>query len=232
MIFLIHGNNLEKTRDQILKIKQKLQNGNTLEFNIENLSQTTLITTLGSQDIFSSKPLVIVDITKSTAGEKNLLNILVQHESQNQIILWATKELPKNNIFLKELNLKTKKSIFLNKEEIKSNVFKFVDYVIEKDEKKAFEELKALEETEDPIYLLAMLVYGYRNLLIYITDSKLMETTPPFVRSKLKKQAAMYTLDMLLKIYELLYNLDLKVKTGKVKAEFVLPYTIKKIMLI
>lgn len=232
MIFLIHGNNLAKTREQIIKIQQKINNDNKVEFNIEDISESILKTTLVSQDIFSTTPIIIIDITKSKAEHRNILTILMQYETQNQIILWATKELPKNNIFLKELSTKNKKSIFLNKEEIKGNVFKFVDYVIEKKEKDAFNELKSLEQNEDPIYLLAMIVYGFRNLIINATNSKLINSIPPFIKYKLKKQSEIYSFDQLLEIYNFLYELDLKTKTGQVKSDFIIPYTIKKIMLI
>ncbi len=113
--------------------------------------------------------------------------------------------------------------------EIKSNIFNLIDAIASKNLPKAYQELyRLLNSGENEIYILTMIVYQFRNLLI-VKD--LIERSPnidrwqiakkagmhPFVAEKTLYQVKNFTLEKLKSIYRNLLDFDYKIKTGKIE---------------
>ncbi len=115
----------------------------------------------------------------------------------------------------------------LVKPQIESNVFNLIDNISAKNRKKSLFELhQLLEGGQNELYILSMIVYQFRNLLI-VRDFLERGTTSqwdmakkaglhPFVAGKTLAQAKNYTLDDLKTIYALLLEYDIKMKTGQI----------------
>ena len=127
----------------------------------------------------------------------------------------------------------------LVKPEIDNNIFKTIDAIALKNKKKALELLhKHLEKGESPLYLLSMINFQFRNLLMI--KELVEENQPyysilrktqlkPFVVGKSYQQAQRFGLPELKKIYRKIFQADLDIKTGKMKAETALDLLIVEI---
>jgi len=124
--------------------------------------------------------------------------------------------------------------------EIKSDIFKLIDAIGAKNFRAAISEYeKLLKAGENELYILSMIVYQFRNLLI-VKD--LIERSPridrwqiakktglhPFVVQKTLYQIKNFTLDKLKEIYGALLDFDVAIKTGKMEGKTALVLAIAK----
>jgi len=89
---------------------------------------------------------------------------------------------------------------------------------------------KHIERGDSPFYILTMINFQFRNLLLVkdLEAKSLSEITSilkpmhPFVVKKSLSLAKKFTIQELEKIYVKLFQMDLAVKTGKIKPEMAL----------
>ncbi|MDO8436328.1 MAG: DNA polymerase III subunit delta [bacterium] len=117
----------------------------------------------------------------------------------------------------------------LVKPKIEADVFKTIDAIAQKNKKQAFSFLhKHLEKGDSPLYLLSMINFQFRNLLI--VKDFIEKNTPyysiaqksklhPFVVKKSYEQSKKFSFLELKKIYQKILEVDLSIKTGKVAPE-------------
>ena len=112
---------------------------------------------------------------------------------------------------------------------IETDIFKTIDAIAVKNKKKALELVKKhLEKGDSPSYILAMINYQFRNLLVikdlilrgknrnYIRKATNLH---PFVIEKTLKLAKRFQFEELKKIHQRIFQTDLKIKTGKITPE-------------
>ena len=131
----------------------------------------------------------------------------------------------------KNKTIKEKDVELLVKPEIEAAIFKTIDAIAAKDKKTALNLLyKHLEKGDSPFYLLTMINFQFRNLLL-VKDFETMslpkitaalKSMHPFVVRKSLWLAEKFTMQELEKIYVKLFQMDLAVKTGKIKPEMAL----------
>ncbi len=127
----------------------------------------------------------------------------------------------------------------LVKAKIETDIFKTIDAIASKDKKTALRLLhKHLEKGDNPLYLLSMINYQFRNLLI-VKD--LMEKQKPyysilkeaklhpFVVQKCLQQAQRFRLEELKKIFHKIFQIDVDIKTGRIDPETALDLLITEI---
>ena len=115
---------------------------------------------------------------------------------------------------------------------IEIDIFKTINALAQKNRKQALKLLhKHLEKGDSPLYLLSMINYQFRNLLIVkelIENCQTYNTIlrksglHPFVAKKSFFQSQKFTLEELKKIYQKIFQVDLDMKTGKIKPELAL----------
>ena len=95
-----------------------------------------------------------------------------------------------------------------------------------------------LEKGDHPLYLLSMINYQFRNLLIIkdlieknIPYYSILKITKmhPFVVKKTYEQASKFTFQELKKIYQRIFQIDLSIKTGKIDPTTALDFLIVSI---
>ncbi len=140
-----------------------------------------------------------------------------------------------SNEIKKLVSFKSKKSItpedvgLLVKSKIESDIFKTVDAIAQRNKKQAiFLIHKHLETGDSPHYLLSMINFQFRNLLIikdlieknrpYYAILKISKLHP-FVVRKSYQEANKFTFPELKKIYQKIFQIDLAIKTGRVSPE-------------
>jgi len=119
----------------------------------------------------------------------------------------------------------------LVKPEVEAAIFKTIDAIAAKDKKTALALLyKHLEKGDSPFYLLSMIIYQFRNLLLVkdFENRTLPEITTalkpmhPFVVRKSCWLARKFSREQLEEIFVKLFKTDLAIKTGKIKPELAL----------
>jgi len=161
---------------------------------------------------------------KCKIGEKELEKLIEFIGSD----LWQfSNEIKKLAAFNPEINEKDIE--LLIKPKIETDIFKTIDFIALRNKKKALELIKKhLAIGDHPTYLLSMINYQFRNLLI--VKDLIEKNTPyymiakkaqlhPFVVGKSYEQAKKFSLPELKKIYQKIFQADLAIKTGKINPE-------------
>jgi len=124
----------------------------------------------------------------------------------------------------KERMIKKEDVLLLVKSKIDTNIFKTIDALAEKNKKQALALMyQHLEKGESPLYILSMIKYQFKNLLI-VKEQETLDKVPtdkledmhPFVFRKAKYQSRRFTLEQLKKFYHKIFKIDLAIKQGKI----------------
>lgn len=122
---------------------------------------------------------------------------------------------------------------------IENDIFKTIDAIAQKDKTTAISLLhKHIESGDNILYLLTMVAYQFRNLLV-IKDliekknsyEQIVKRSGlhPFVVKKNYYLCPQFSMEQLKKIYQKIFLIDLNIKTGKVDAETALDLLISEI---
>lgn len=118
---------------------------------------------------------------------------------------------------------------------IENDIFKTIDDLASKNKKQALSLLhKHIDKGAKPLYLLSMIAYQFRNLLII---KELLEKQKPltacglhpFVVRKSSYLCNQFSMPELKKIYRRIFQIDCDIKTGKIDAETALDLLLSEI---
>ena len=122
---------------------------------------------------------------------------------------------------------------------IEIDIFKTIDALAAKNKKQVFVFLqKHLDNGDNPLYLLSMVAYQFRNLLVVkdLAQKGLMYASivqksglHPFVVKKNYFQCHQFSFEELKSIYQKIFQIDLDIKTGKVEPETALDLLVSQI---
>jgi len=120
-----------------------------------------------------------------------------------------------------------------------NDIFKTINSLALKDKKKALELIhKHLEKGDSPLYLLTMIAFQFRNLLIVKNLSQRYQSpyaiskithSHPFLVKKCYALAKKFTIPELKKIYQKIFEVDLSIKSGKLEPETALDLLIAEV---
>jgi DNA polymerase-3 subunit delta len=165
------------------------------------------------------------------------LEKLIEYVGNN---LWRVSNEIKKLVSYKKGEIIQEKDIeLLVKPKIETDIFKTINAIAEKKKDKALILLhQHLEKGDSPLYLLFMINFQFRYLLIvkemieknipyYIILNQIK--LPSFVVRKILEQSKKFTLQQLKKIYQKIFQKDLQIKTGKIEPETALDILIAEI---
>lgn len=129
--------------------------------------------------------------------------------------LWRlSNEIQKLAAFKKNKTIEPKDIDLLVKPEIETDIFETIEALASKNKKKAVSLLhEHLEKGDNPLYLLSMINFQFRSLLI-IKETGKLDGHPYFVR-KTANLAESFSREELRRIYRKIFEADLKIKTGR-----------------
>lgn len=157
------------------------------------------------------------------------LDILIDFIGNN---LWQlSNEIKKLVSFKRKKETSAKDVLLLVKPKIETDIFKTIDAIAFKNKKRALSLIhKHLEKGDSPLYLLSMINFQFRNLLM-VKESKSLKNLNlhPYLIKKSVWQAEKFTKEELKKIYQNLFQVDLDIKTGKINPEVALDMLITDI---
>ena len=155
--------------------------------------------------------------------------------------LWKMSNEIKKLITFKGKNSQIEKKDIdlLVKPKIETDIFKTIDFIAQNNKKRALELLeKHLEKGDSPLYLLSMINFQFRNLLIirdlidknipfYLISKK--TKLHPYVVKKSYPLAKKFQASELKKIYQKMFEVDLNIKIGKIEPETALELLVAQI---
>ncbi len=154
--------------------------------------------------------------------------------------LWRlSNEINKLANFKKGLTIKKDDVELQVRPKIETDIFKTIDALSAKNKKQAFLFLqKHLDDGDEPLYLLSMIAYQFRNLLIVkeLAQKGLMYNSiveksglHPFVVKKNYFACQQFSLEELKNIYRKIFKIDSDIKKGKIESETALYLLVSQI---
>lgn len=200
MIFVFHGDNQPKLREEFLRLKRGYG-----EFSFWEKELSELPAYLSSPSLFGQKELVAVENPELDQLVK--LDQLIQPD-KDLILLFPRRLPPRELAKFKGVQVAT----FW--EEVPKNVFPFLDAIGGRNKKRAFSELhRLLEEGVDPDYLIKMVGWEITNLAR--VREKSTKGISPYVVAKFQKLVKNWSTTDLSQAFSLLLVQDLRQKKGK-----------------
>jgi len=154
--------------------------------------------------------------------------------------IWRMSNEIKKLVCYKNNKIIKKEDIELQvRSKIETDIFKTIDAISQKNKKIALDLLhKHIEKGDSPLYLLSMINYQFRNLLI--VKDLIEKNKPyffifkksglhPFVLKKSYEQSRKFTFQELKKIYQKIFEVDLDIKTGRIEPETAIDLLIAEI---
>jgi len=163
------------------------------------------------------------ELANWTIKEEQKLGIKLSSEARETILLSFSSDTGSIYHSLKKLSL-IKKG-FLDKELVEANlflpmsstIFIFLDYLAKGDSKQALWLLEILlDQGLHPLYILKMIVFEFRNLLMIKNASAKPSTMHPFVFRKLLPLSKMLSEEILRAAYLNLLDYDKRIKEGSI----------------
>jgi len=210
-MIILHGEDANKSYGRLtiltedLKSKQiEVISQDASEIDITNLRQE-----IGSAGLFGSTKCFVIKNLLSGTKSKNkdkLIEVLSQ-DTEHQIILWENKGL--SATILKKFPKATIESFTIS-----PVIFKFLDSLRPNNTKNILQSWKKLlEEGTEAEFVFAMLVRQFK-LLIEAKSGPAYIKLAPYPLRLITQQATYFSLDHLLDLYQRLYEIDCKIKTG------------------
>jgi len=139
--------------------------------------------------------------------------------------LWRIKgEIDKLSLYKKKIKKEDVES--LANIGVETNIFKTIDALARQDGKGAALYLyDHLQKGDNPHYIFAMIAYQFRNLLavsdllkkeLSYEETRTRSKLHPYVFQKTYRQAKAFSYERLIELYERLFEMDLKTKTGQI----------------
>jgi DNA polymerase III delta subunit len=231
VIYIIHGENQIASRKEALKVAKE-KGAQVIEIRSIESSPSEIASKFFSTDLFGGSLSFIFNITKDKNFDyKELIERLKAtgiEKSRNTLIFYSTSTIEKSNPVLKN-SPDLKATLLEFKEAEKQNIFGFIDTLMDKQRKPAYNKLgELLEGQEDEFEIMSMVSFGLRNLAFFHFSSPSFSKLHPFVQQKTTKQAKNFTKEQIASLYENLYQYDLEVKTGVKNPDMVLSLIVEK----
>ncbi|MFZ5845305.1 MAG: hypothetical protein ACOY0S_02445 [Patescibacteria group bacterium] len=212
MITLLHGDNQEASRAELLRLK-KLARGEVQELNGTTLDETALIQALESASLFGGEKLVIIENLFSrprrrSKSQENLVKFLSTRASVGNVILWEDREISETYLKLFENRLNAK--LF----KIPPLIFQLLDSLRPGNPKTLLTLFEKTVNSGQAAELIFALIVRRVRLLIVIKDNLKPSPMSEWQFARLTSQAKLFTMEKLLVMHAKLLKLEHSFKSG------------------
>lgn len=155
--------------------------------------------------------------------------------------LWRLSNEIKKLFLFKKGRIEKRDVKKLVRAKIETDIFRTIDALAKKQKKKALSLIhEHLKRGDSPLYILAMINFQFRNILmikerlqsansIQIRELSRELNLHPFVVKKTLQLAENFSFEELKNIYQKLFEIDLKIKTGQIEPEMAIDLLIAEI---
>ncbi len=231
MIYIVHGDDLSKSRALIQNQQKKLNIESRIELSVSETTPEEIYEKSHSNDLFGNPPFIVLDVT--SAGRSNMdkfIEKLEQIPVSTTLIILSGKSLPQTNVFIKN-SAKLKAKTNLNDTIPASNTFKLVDAVFHRQRENAYNELsKLLSDQVSPYEMFSLFFYGLRSVASAKFGTPSFNKLHDFVKRKSLSQANLYSTNQLIKIFEDFRKIDMKSKLSEIDEELIIPMAIETVL--
>lgn len=219
MITIIHGDDISASRKffQELKYKQQslvLFDGSKITITdlVQNVEGSTLFqgSTLSSSAIFIED--LLTKAKKIDRDSKEILDFIAKNSKSSAFILWESKEIQK-----RDLGLFKDAKIHIFK--LPKNIFLFLDELTPGNSKSLLNLFHQALDSGIKEELISFMIQRQFRLLLALSDpgnSQIDELVRllPWQLGRLQRQAKLFSVSDLIRIYKKLYQIEIAQKTG------------------
>lgn len=220
MITLLHGDNIEASRQELTSLKQKAKGKEIRILDGRTVDAAVLTQALESTSLFGGDTLVIIEnLTRYNAKKAKLLDqlagIINSNAKSTDILLWEDKVLSATQVnrFGKVLQTRLYKTPVV--------LFQFLDTLKPNSVPSTLALFEKAVEKDAAELLFTMIVRRFRQLLI-VKDGGMPEGISPWQLGKLTSQAKLFTMEKIVSMYQKLLTIEYSIKTGST------PFTMKE----
>jgi DNA polymerase III delta subunit len=231
MIYIIHGDDVSKSRALIVNQHKKLGDKNKVEIAIKDISPQQLYERAISTGLFGDTPFIVLDVTEAgRADVTEYVEMLKKIPSETTMVVFSTKSLPKTNAFI-SYAVKTGIKILECAKVADANIFRFVDALFSKNRVDSYKQLsKLLDEDYDVYYIFAMVLYGLRNIAKVLWNAPSSANLKPFQADKTKAQLAKFSREKITNLFVNFLILEKQAKTGSLTPETFITLAVEKVL--
>ncbi len=230
MITLLHGDDIEGSRNVLNSLKKSAKVGEVRQLNGKSLDESTLTQALESRSFFGGDSLVVIENLLSTLGRKTksiegFTDILRKNEKQTDVILWEGKEITPG--IVKNLGPSVQVKLF----KLPVVIFQFLDGIRPGNTKTVLGLSQQLLQTVPAEVVFVMIVRRLRQLIM-LRDNVAPEGLQGWQIGRLTSQAKSFTMEKLVTMYKKLLDTEVSIKTGaspftlsQLLEQFIIDYT-------
>lgn len=212
MITLIHGDNIESSRRELMHLKDQAIEKEVRILDGRSITEANLTQSLESNSLFGTGTLVIIENLFGKLGKKqkliaSLSAIIVRSSAATDMILWEDREV--SVTVIKSLGQAVKVQLF----KTPISLFQFLDNLGTENSKNSLIFFRKTLETHAPELILTMVVRRMRQCIM-LKDHVIPEGLQDWQASRLTSQAKSFTMDKLLSMYQRLLDIECSIKTG------------------
>ncbi len=208
MLYILHGDDVVSSRKRLSELTSEFSSTGYLD--VEKILCTEIVQALSSSDLFLEKKCVVIEkILKLPKKElETLIELANSPDASITLILWHNTELSK--VFLGKFKKANIESFTLPK-----LFFTFLDNLFPHSITKEIDLLSKMGNVEDEQIFYAM-IKRIRQLMMIKSNSNSSELTKmsPWQFGKIKEQSLKWKVEELEKIYNELFDLEIKMKSG------------------
>jgi DNA polymerase III delta subunit len=231
MIYLVHGEDLVKSRLLILNQQKKYETVNRVDLDLTETTPNELFEKTHGGNLFGDKLFLVLDI--SGAGRMNVdayVEVLKKIPSEVDVVILSNKTLSSANAFVKNAG-ELKAKIIVNEKTISGNVFRFADAVFNKQRDRAYQELeKLLAGGSDPFEIFNGLVYGLRSLAGAKFNTEAYQKAKGFIQAKTQNQKQLFSDEAVKTLYRDFSDIDREAKSGVLDPQMCVTVAMEKVL--
>lgn len=235
MITLLHGDNIERSRAELVRLRDGAKGKEIRTLAGKDVSAQALTQAVESGSLFSAQDgpasgggdgiLVIIENLFSRLGKKlkqaQEFGKILENAPDTDIIIWEDKELGIG--IQKVLGPKVKVIPF----PLPKLIFQFLDSLRPGSAKSVLTIYRSLVAYEAPELVFAMLVRRVRQLIM-VADKVTPEGMQGWQAARLTRQAGLFTMEKLLTMHKALLTIEVSLKTGS--SPFTLSHMIEQFL--
>ena len=213
MVSVLHGEDTVASRRFLLSLRSSFNEGSVYEFNGESLEEFVRLS--DGRDFFSPRKLVVIEFFKQSVPRQiPYLTYLTGKPETTEVVFWIGSELP-HRCELLTIGQRQGWQVKIFKGFNRSYVFSFIDAVFSRNSVLAFKSFcPVLSHNENLFGIISLIVQRLRLLLWSKTSVPFFANLKPFVRSKVERQATLFSVEELTHALENCSRIDSEIKVG------------------